>query len=68
MSNQEINTPDRLIRLPEVTQLVGFKRSSIYAMAHTGTFPRPVKIGKRQVAWSERAVRAWITSRLQGAA
>jgi len=31
-----------------------------------GTFPKPVKIGKRAVAWPESVIRQWIAERMEG--
>jgi len=56
---------DRLIRLPEVMQLTGLRRSAVYDQMQRGTFPRSVKIGPRAATWSESAVRAWIAKCLQ---
>ncbi len=41
----------RLIRRPEVEQLTGYRRSSIYARINQGMFPPPITIGARSVAW-----------------
>lgn len=56
----------RLIRMPQVMDLVGLKKTAIYAaMAEKGGqgFPAPVRIGNRAVAWREHEVLAWIESR-----
>ena len=50
---------DRLIRLPEVENIVGLKRTQIYEMVKTHSFPAPVKLG-RASRWSLRAVSAWM--------
>ena len=52
----------RLMRLAAVRQLVPLSRSAIYARVAAGTFPRPVKIGCRAVAWRQADVEAWIAS------
>ncbi len=59
-SNQE--TP-RLLRLAEVLDRVGYRKSSIYALAREGKFPAPVRLGARAVAWRESDIAAWIASR-----
>ncbi|MFO1160078.1 MAG: AlpA family phage regulatory protein [Reyranellaceae bacterium] len=41
----------RLIRLPEVRRLTGLSTPTLYRQLGTGTFPAPVKIGARAVAW-----------------
>lgn len=43
----------RLIRLDEVKRRTGFQKSSIYNGIAGGTFPRPVPLGARAVAWVE---------------
>lgn len=53
---------DRFLRRPEVEILTGLSRSTIYLMISNGEFPKPVRIGRRAVAWRESAVRAWIDS------
>lgn len=51
---------NRLLRLPEVLQKTGLKKSSIYASAKAGTFPKPVKVGARAIAWYAHEVDEWI--------
>lgn len=57
---------DRMLRRKEVEQITGRSRSSIYDGIATGTFPKPVKIGARAVAWPESVIRAWIAERMEG--
>lgn len=56
--------PTRLIRLPEVKTRVGLSRSSIYMRISDGTFPAPVRLGEKSVAWLETDIDAWIQDRL----
>jgi len=59
---------NRIYRRPDVEKLIGLSRSTLYAMMAEGTFPKPVKLGKRAVGWHERDVLAWIASRsIEGA-
>lgn len=51
------------LRRPAVEAATGLSRSSIYAMMDTGDFPRPIRIGKRAVAWSQSAIEAWLAER-----
>ncbi|MBS1823385.1 MAG: AlpA family transcriptional regulator [Acidobacteria bacterium] len=53
----------RLLRLPEVQQIVPLSRSAIYQMIAAGVFPKPIKIGSRASAWIEHDVQEWIGSR-----
>jgi prophage regulatory protein len=53
-----------LLRLPEVQRLTGLRRSAIYEQMQKGIFPRSVKAGPRAATWSEAAVQAWISKRI----
>jgi len=55
--------PIRLLALPTVLELTTLKRQTLYAMMLADRFPRPVKVGKRRVAWREADVATWIESR-----
>jgi prophage regulatory protein len=57
---------DRMLRRKEVEQITGRSRSAIYEGMAAGTFPKPVKIGARAVAWPESVIRAWIAERMEG--
>ncbi len=49
-------TRDRLIRLPEVLELIPVSRSAFYAGMKLGIYPKPKRIGKRTVAWREAEI------------
>ena len=54
---------ERILRLPEVQQLVGLSRTTLYDRMAAGEFPRPVKLGgpnSRSVGWPESLVTQWI--------
>jgi prophage regulatory protein len=51
------------LRRPAVEAATGLSRSSIYDMMDRGEFPRPVRIGKRAVAWPENAISEWLSNR-----
>ncbi|MFT5870835.1 MAG: prophage regulatory protein [Paracoccaceae bacterium] len=51
------------LRRPAVEAATGLSRSSLYAMIDAGEFPRPIRIGKRAVAWPQSAVEAWLATR-----
>ena len=53
----------RIIRLPEVRNLVGLGRTAIYGKIKIGDFPKPVKLG-RVSGWVESEVQAWINSKI----
>lgn len=54
---------DRIIRLPEVLEKVGLKKSAVYKLIKDGDFPKQVKLGKHASGWIEADVQAWIMKR-----
>ncbi len=54
---------DSLLRVNTVIQRVGPGRSTIYKKVKEGTFPAPVKLSERAVAWRESEINAWIERR-----
>lgn len=54
----------RLIKLPEVMQRTGKKRSTVYANVKDGLMPAPIKIGEKAVCWVESEIEDWIASRI----
>ncbi|MEO8314974.1 MAG: AlpA family phage regulatory protein [Pseudomonadota bacterium] len=57
---------EAVLRLPQVRQITGLGRSSIYAMEASRNFPRRLKLGPRSVGWLESEVLAWVLTRAQG--
>lgn len=53
----------KILRRPAVEAVTGLSRSSIYAMMAEGRFPKPVRLGKRAVGWTEQTIAEWLGSR-----
>jgi prophage regulatory protein len=60
--------PTAFLRLPQVIQRTGMSRSTIYKMISKRTFPSPVRIGVRAVAWVEGDVESWSQARVTASA
>ena len=54
----------QLIRLPDTLAKTGLTRTRLYAAIDAGTFPKPVKITVRAVAWPAEEIDAWISARM----
>jgi len=54
----------KILRLRQVIELTGYKRSSIYEMMKQARFPRSRLIGARAVGWDSVEVTEWINSKL----
>ena len=58
---------ERLLRLPEVKNLTGLSKSSIYARIAEGLFPRQISLGARTVVWVESDIQNWIAEQVSAA-
>ena len=54
-----------MLRLPTVKTRVSLGRSSIYAAIKRGTFPAPIRLSERAVAWVESEIETWLAARIE---
>jgi prophage regulatory protein len=59
--------PERILRFPEVKNLSGLSRSTIYLRISERLFPRPILLGPRMVGWRESEIAAVNAARIRGA-
>ena len=59
---------DQILRRTEVEKRIRLSRATLYAMIAEGTFPKPIRIGKRAVGWTESSLSAWLSDRKADAA
>ena len=52
------------LRLPELKSVTGLSKSSLYALIRAKSFPSPVQLGPRTVAWVRSEVRQWAAERI----
>jgi prophage regulatory protein len=65
MATERNGAEDRsLMRLPEVKAFTGLSKSSVYGQIREATFPAPVRVGARAVAWRRSEVRQWAEERV----
>lgn len=57
-------TSHQLLRLKQVEQKTGLKRSQIYLYMKEGIFPHSIKIGPASVAWLESEIDEWINLKI----
>ncbi|WP_198116898.1 helix-turn-helix transcriptional regulator [Massilia rhizosphaerae] len=62
-----MNAPKRFLRLPAVIERVGKSRTAIYRDIQGGTFPAPLRIGARSVAWDSDAIAEWQQKQINAA-
>lgn len=66
---QEINlklTDATLLKLPQVSTITGRSRSKIYSDIKAKTFPSPVRLGNRSVAWVNHEINSWVQAKIAG--
>ena len=56
----------RLVRLPEVLAMTGLTKATIYNWQAVGRFPRPLRLGRRAVAWRRSDLINWLEGRAIG--
>lgn len=54
-----------LLRIKNVVAITGLPVSSIYAEMAAATFPRPIQLSAKRVAWIESDVQTWIRDRIE---
>jgi prophage regulatory protein len=57
------DTPEQLVRLPEVLKLVGVGRSTWLRGVREGRCPPPVRLSQRARAWKMSQIQQWIDDR-----
>lgn len=58
-------TEERFLRLPQVENKIGYKKSWIYQAIKDGRFPEPIKIGEKAIAFIESEIDEWMKARIQ---
>jgi prophage regulatory protein len=58
----------RLLRTPAVEKITGFSKAEIYRRVKVGTFPQPLKLGRRSLAWVATDIENWIKDLVKEAA
>ena len=55
----------KVLRLPQVCEVTGLRRSMIYQLEAEQRFPRRIKIGVRAVGWMQGEVQQWVVQRIE---
>ena len=59
-----MGNPKKFLRLPDVLERTGYKRTTIYEMIKAGNFPAQVYLGPRATGQVESEVEAWMQERI----
>lgn len=55
----------RVLKIREVEERTGKKKSSIYAAVQQKTFPAPISLGGRSSGWLDTDIEKWFDERVQ---
>ena len=61
MQSLSAKTGHSFLRLKQVCEITGLKRSSVYSRIAEGAFPKQFPLGGRAVGWLASEVDSWIT-------
>ena len=56
--------PQKVIRLAELTQFTGLRKTQIALLISEGRFPRPVTLSARRKCWLAREIAVWQSERI----
>lgn len=56
-------TTEKILRLPQVREIVGLGTTAIYGRMKSGQFPKQIKIG-RLSGWVESEVQKWVKEQI----
>lgn len=55
---------EKILRLPQVREMVGLGTTAIYGRMKSGQFPKQIKIG-RLSGWVESEVQKWVQEQIE---
>lgn len=55
----------KILRLPQVIEMIGMSKSSIYLAISNGNFPKPIKLSERSVGWTANDIENFIERKIQ---
>lgn len=58
-----VGVKDKFLRLPDVEQLTGCGKSTIYGLMAADKFPKNVKLTRRLSVWRESEIQQWIAGK-----
>lgn len=59
-ANQTASPVTRILRIRQVLDMTGLRRTALYEKMHANEFPKSVKLGARAVGWREGDVVSWM--------
>ena len=54
----------KILRLPQVKEITGLSRSTIYLRMSEGSFPKKIDLGARAIGWVSSEINQWIEEKI----
>lgn len=54
----------KLIKLKDVIDMTSLSKATVYRQVNNGTFPSPIRLGPRAVAWVMDEIEDWIENKM----
>lgn len=58
---------ERLLRVGDVSAVVGVSRAHIYHLMKQGSFPRPIALSRNCARWVHSEIQSWVRARIDTA-
>lgn len=55
---------NKIMRLPDVIEVTGLSRSTIYLRMSKDSFPHSISLGERAVGWLHTDIEKWLDARV----
>ena len=59
-----MDTETKILRIAQVVEMTGLRKSTVEFYIRKGTFPRPIKLGPKASGWIASEVQFWIRERI----
>jgi len=56
---------EKILKISDVIEITKVSRSAIYRGAAEGTFPKPIRLGKRSSGWLMSEIKSWLANRIE---
>ncbi len=56
---------NKLLRLPQVIEITGMSKTTIYRWINKNEFPKPINLSNASVGWLDTDINDWIQSRVK---
>jgi prophage regulatory protein len=57
---------DPIVRLPDLLEITGLGRTTIYKLIASGSLQKPLRLSPRSIGWRSSVIQAWLDARASG--